>query len=459
MKLYRTRYGITTLLVVIAVAALLMWAWRYYRDSQPPGIWIRWLEDSDVSRQDMALMELARMGPKAKVAAGPLMRIMMSVEKTPHIRANAIYTLSYVLKVDPKGPEGMAAESALIEAIKDPDAQVRRMAAGTLGTLGSDDRAALTALRPALRDPDPWVRGTAVSGLAEVAARDHKPHPELYDDIRQTMRTDNEHVRQMSIYALLLLQRNSPGLIRQLMRDEDARIRRCVVELMWRFTPQASELVADLAACVSDPDVGVRNGAIRALGLYANGSAASAIPSLIGALADPDEDVRSNAADVLALQQARAEDAVAPLEALTRDRSPRVQSSATHALERIKAGLEAVRKDLETQIPRLHAKAVQDRCVAASHIGEYGRQARTAVPALIELLADRETQVRRATAEALGQIGESTDTVLQALDRTANEDRAREVRQSAAGGATLLRRIRSPSDSATRSRSDAPPRR
>jgi HEAT repeat protein len=458
MKLYRTKYGITMPLVVVAAAALLMWAWKYNRDSRPPGIWIRFLEDAKVDHRDMALTELARMGPEAKVAVGPLMRTMMT-DSSEFIRANAVRSLVSILKDDPGGPAAAAVASALIEAIKERSPVVRQSAAAALEVLGRDTGAALSALRSALQDPDVWVRGTAVGALVEVACRDGKPHPELYSDVRRGMQTEDEHVRQMAIYAISKLETKSPGLIRKLLGDDDPRVRRCVVELMWRFTPQPPYSATDLAACLRDPDTRVRIGAIRALGSFispglakgrglvrigplgrsGHDSVAPAVPALIAALDDPNEQVRLGAATVLGIQAAQAEDAIGPLEKRLRDPSADVRTAAGDALKWIRDGLARVHQEVAAESDRLGSADVWERVLAATNLGSYGSLARSALPQLLKALADQDAEVRRQSALALGKIGEASPTVLKALDRAAAEDRSGEVRTAAAAAAVLLR--------------------
>ena len=68
-------------------------------------------------------------------------------------------------------------------ALRDPDAQVRRKAAFTLGNIGSSDPAALPALIGALRDADAGVRGEAILALPKCGAAAKTAVPAL-DDLK-----------------------------------------------------------------------------------------------------------------------------------------------------------------------------------------------------------------------------------------------------------------------------------
>jgi HEAT repeat protein len=64
-----------------------------------------------------------------------------------------------------------------VEALKGPDARLRKKAVGMLGNVGSADAAALPAVIGALKDADPAVRREAVFALVKFgpAAREAVP--------------------------------------------------------------------------------------------------------------------------------------------------------------------------------------------------------------------------------------------------------------------------------------------
>jgi HEAT repeat protein len=64
-------------------------------------------------------------------------------------------------------------------ALRDPDAQVRRKAAFTLGNIGPSDPAGLPALLGALSDADAGVRGAAILALVKFGAAAREAVPTL----------------------------------------------------------------------------------------------------------------------------------------------------------------------------------------------------------------------------------------------------------------------------------------
>ena len=63
---------------------------------------------------------------------------------------------------------GAEAVRALIEALKDPEADVRRAAASALGSFGAEAAAAVPALRKAAGDADPDVAREAGVTLVKL---------------------------------------------------------------------------------------------------------------------------------------------------------------------------------------------------------------------------------------------------------------------------------------------------
>lgn len=90
-----------------------------------------------------------------------------------------------------------------VQALKDPDARLRKKAAFKLGNVGSADATALPALVEALKDPDAHVRSEAILALLKFGpdARDALP---VLAQLRQ--RDPNGQVRAQAGKALAKLQ-------------------------------------------------------------------------------------------------------------------------------------------------------------------------------------------------------------------------------------------------------------
>jgi len=154
-----------------------------------------------------------------------------------------------------------AGEAALIEAIKDKnaDAEARLQAASGLGKIGSP--AAIETLITALNDPDLKMRSAAVAALA------HAGRPTL-----------NGPTQPQALQALISALSNSAENIRTGAANALTRV----------AAPEAdSALIAALKN--QDNDSNLRGAAATALGFPRN---KVAVPALIAALSDQDGDVR-----------------------------------------------------------------------------------------------------------------------------------------------------------------------
>src|SRR5947209_16653523 len=70
------------------------------------------------------------------------------------------------------------------EALRDPDARVRKKAAFTLGNIGPSDAAALPALLEALHDADAGVRCEVILSLLKFGSRGKEAIP-LLNEVRE----------------------------------------------------------------------------------------------------------------------------------------------------------------------------------------------------------------------------------------------------------------------------------
>jgi len=225
------------------------------------------------------------------------------------------------------------------------DWEVRAAAARALG--GIKDPRAVEPLIAALKDEDSDVRKAAARALGEIK--------------------DPRAVEPL-IAAL---------------EDEELRVRAAAAEALGQIGD--ARAVAPLIAALKDTDKYVRKAATEALGKIG----APAVESLSAALKDTDKYVRKAAA--YALGEIKDPRAVEPLIAALRDSD--VREAAAEALDRLgwKPG-----KD-ESAGWYWMAKCEWEKCVALGA---------SAVAPLIAALKDTDKYVRKAAAEALGQIGE-----------------------------------------------------
>jgi HEAT repeat protein len=90
------------------------------------------------------------------------------------------------------------------QALRDPNARVRKHAAFTLGNIGPSDPAALPALIGALKDPDSAVRCEAILALVKFGPAAGEARPAFYK-IRQNDR--DPQARRFATRALQKLEK------------------------------------------------------------------------------------------------------------------------------------------------------------------------------------------------------------------------------------------------------------
>src|SRR6266571_4358060 len=173
----------------------------------------------------------------------------------------------------------------------------------------------------------------------------------------------------------------------------------CVVSTDYA-APTPEQALPRLLAVLKDPNPEQRRTAAQSLGKIAR---KEAVPALMDALCDTDAGVRRHAAWALGMI---GEDAVgldrSPLSSLLFDPDPGVREAAAMAL-----GLTGdTQTGIELLLERMREPGTpsDSRRLAAAALG--GIEARTAVPALIKLLQDRDARVRRWAVAALGEIAD-----------------------------------------------------
>lgn len=204
-------------------------------------------------------------------------------DPNPELRRTAAQSLGKIARKE--------AAPALLAALRDPDAGVRRHAAWALGMIGADalgpDR---SPLAPLLFDADAGVREAAALALGLTG--DTQAGIELLLERLREPGTPPDSKR-LAAAALGGMEARPavPGLT-GLLSDRDGRVRRWAVAALGEIADeQAVKPLGTLLA--KDPDPGVRLEAAFRLGKFGG---AAARPALTAALADANEDVRRVAA-------------------------------------------------------------------------------------------------------------------------------------------------------------------
>jgi HEAT repeat protein len=189
------------------------------------------------------------------------------------------------------------AAAAVLEALRDADADVRRSAAEALGGLKADTPAVVSGLLEALRDADADVRRSAAEALGELKA-------------------------------------GTPAVVSGLLealRDTDADVRRSAARALGELKAGTPAVVSGLLEALCDTDADVRRSAARALGELKAGTPA-AISGLLEALRDTQREVRWTAAKALGGLKADTPAMVSGLLEALRDNQRFVRWAAAWAL-------------------------------------------------------------------------------------------------------------------------------
>jgi HEAT repeat protein len=296
----------------------------------------------------------------------------------------------------------------LMEALGDPEPELRRAAAEALGEIR--DPRAVPALVTALRDPATSVRESAVDALRQIGSRDAVSS--LVEGLRESntsvrrrvaktlesLRWQPSSAEESTTFLVALGELERAAMLGKaavkplagLLQESTSQERVLAIELLGEIGDSSS--IPPLLAALRDPDPFLRRAAANALGRL-RGS--EAVGALISILKDPDTNVRAAAANSLgAVADSRA---VAPLIRLLSEAHWQVRVEAVEALGRLKSP-----EALQPLLGCLRDKDKEVRAEAAHAVGEFADAG--CVEALVNALVDPEAAVRQAAARALIKI-------------------------------------------------------
>ena len=252
--------------------------------------------------------------PNAVKGAVPAL-IPLLQDEDATVRANAIYSLGCIGESSKNAKPIIV--PALIQALHQ-DARICANVATVLMRIGTPEaikaaEGAVPTLIQALQDPDVQVRANAIYALDSIVC--------ALDSIGESTKD--------AVSALMLL-----------LKDQNVRLHalKCIRAIALRQigTPEAVKVaegaVPALIQALQDPDIQVRANAIYALDFIGE-SATDAVPALILLLKDLNEDVRLHALE--ALGQIGSKDAVSALTQALKGQDEDVRLHAVQALEQI----------------------------------------------------------------------------------------------------------------------------
>ena len=352
--------------------------------------------------------------------------------RDPLVRAGAADTLGTLQLPEAVDP--------LLQALRDPDARVRRKAADalenyesaaarivpvltaaaaaepdgparvdmgwTLRKLKADPQVWVPAFRASLGDADPLTRHNAAVGLVGRA-----PAVEVFPILFAEVGTPFEKSlteRPYWVVRRIVEESNDRRLIPLLLdglKTGNPPQRSLAAGALGLLKPLPREAIGSLNAALRDPEPDVRTSAVHTMVRFGHqpGGGPAVAPALLAALKDPDPGVRKAAAGAFRSMQEAPRGAIAALVEALRDPIAEVRAEAAFAL----MGFHS--PPPREAVPALSAAFTQDqdrqvRINAARALGAMGPVARDAVPALRAGLRDGDERVREAAAEALQTI-------------------------------------------------------
>lgn len=212
------------------------------------------------------LTDAAHAGERGRVLNGLLTTLN---DPDPFVR-KAAATSVLMFPRDAVTAEQASAAPALAAALADTERSVRKVAAGSLATLGANAAEAVPALTAALKDEDDFVREQAAGTLGKIGPPAKTAVPSL---IHALNNDEVSYVREHAAKALGLIGGDAIG-------------------------PRLPEAVQALIGGLKAPERGVRKDSARALGQLGP-AARAASAALREAAKDKEKDVRELAAESL----------------------------------------------------------------------------------------------------------------------------------------------------------------
>jgi HEAT repeat protein len=383
-----------------------------------------------------AMLAIGNAGPAAAPAVDALIKLLSS--SNPQLRLAAADTLAQL------GPAAEPAVEALIKLLNDQDSDVCQRAAFTLGALKLKPELAVPALIAALKkDPENQIWWCS-QALGEFRAAAQPAMPLFIELLSKSTTCQDAELVLVNIGAAAVpafisaLANKDPDVryyavtglgsigaaaaeaipaLLSALADPSAEVRWNAAQCLGAIGQQPEMVVPALQALLGDKDADVRYCAALALGRYKN-AALDAKADLVQLLADPDSTVRWGAAGaIIGLGPAATVDAedelLSALQTATEDPSTK---------GRIIAALILSGKDSE-RIAALVIQALHEEYIGTAVVESLGELGANGVQALIRMLAVNDTSSRLYAAAKLAELGPEAKPALTALQEAlAQED-------------------------------------
>ena len=218
--------------------------------------------DEDPKIRNAALIFLQQLWSANPKYIVPILIKTLQEDQDPIVRRSAVQPLGYSQYFKSKS----ITIPALIEALNDNDAEVRRWAAYGLSRFGSDSKTGVAVLIQKLQDDNTSVRQSACFALGSIGADAETAVPALLE----VLKDEDSSIINSAVYALGEIGIGSPDVITSLIEtltDDDSRVRQSAALSLGKIGPKAKNAVYPLIQVLKeDDDSNARGAAGWALG-------------------------------------------------------------------------------------------------------------------------------------------------------------------------------------------------
>ena len=380
----------------------------------------------DMTPQDVEIAAhvIERMGPLASAAIETL---LTTIEKRPDMRGPVTMALSQIgpelinpvvaavrdNRIDVETGQHIVrfagGEPLLIQHLEDGNLQERIIAARMLGAAEPVQQSSIDCLMKGTTDDAAEVRLACVLGLGSMGTAAKSAEPA----IRETAAKDpSEEVQAAALTTLFKIGVDPSSLVDAIvagLKNPNDDIRRECARAMNRFEALDSNQTSALVATLVDNDVIVRTNVVRAIANAAEPSE-ELVTQVVGVLDDRNHDVRSAAFETLATFGAGSESAVPTLISLLDEGSTRLASLTTLAAigKSADPAAGAVKTLVGDASPEVRSTSLETLAKIMSNRSEL-------IAILSDRLADDDWAVRKQSATLLGSEGKDAVSAVPAL--------------------------------------------
>jgi HEAT repeat protein len=368
-------------------------------DQVPEGL--KALQNPDARVRYRAAQTLADLGPVAKFAVPDLREALKDKNALVRVKvAEALWKIE-------KTPNTILLP-VLLQALKDKDPGVRAAAPAVIAMLGAKAKSAVAGLTEALQDKEVDVKLAAISALGELG-------PTAKDSANELLAlTSDKEFFLLEPFVGASLASFGPGVVPVLttaLTDKSADRRRVAAYALGTIGSAASSATDALSKLLEHEDAQARQLAARALGKIGP-NAKTSIAALEKAFTDKSAGVRIESALATWFITKDAKNVIVLVKALA-DESPNVRDHACQALATMKA-------DAKSAVPTL-AKLLADkdlRLRAVITLGEIGPASAPTLGELKKLAQDKDVETQLHAAFAVWQIDGNANECLAVLEKT-----------------------------------------